>query len=157
MAATTLAAANTSGRHALEPENRTCRSCEREPFPGTRRGRNNRVRRPPFICMSMKGKDQGQRSGIPPRNRLIVIHGTFLKGIGIDILWPDLLAMTIIAMLTLCILHFRQSLERSRHGNERDGFGKDRSMKADHSDASRASHTPPAGRYTRNRNHRTIG
>jgi drug efflux transport system permease protein len=44
---------------------------------------------------------------------LIVIRGTFLKGIGFAILWPEFAAMAGIALvlLTLCILRFRKSLE----------------------------------------------
>jgi ABC-2 type transport system permease protein len=49
----------------------------------------------------------------PLRYFLIVIRGTFLKGIGVGILWPDLLAMAILAacLLTVSILRFRKSLE----------------------------------------------
>jgi ABC-2 type transport system permease protein len=49
----------------------------------------------------------------PLRYYLIVIRGTFLKGIGVAILWPDLLAMAVIAgvLLTVSILRFRKSLE----------------------------------------------
>jgi len=49
----------------------------------------------------------------PLRYYLIVIRGTFLKGIGVGVLWPDLLAMAAIAavLLTASILRFRKSLE----------------------------------------------
>jgi ABC-2 type transport system permease protein len=49
----------------------------------------------------------------PLRYFLVVIRGTFLKGIGISILWPDLAAMGAIAavLLTVSILRFRKSLE----------------------------------------------
>lgn len=49
----------------------------------------------------------------PLRYFLIVIRGTFLKGIGLSILWPDLMAMAAIAavLLTASILRFRKSLE----------------------------------------------
>lgn len=49
----------------------------------------------------------------PLRYFLIVIRGTFLKGIGLGILWPDLLAMAAIAavLLSASILRFRKSLE----------------------------------------------
>ena len=49
----------------------------------------------------------------PLRYYLVVIRGTFLKGIGIAILWPDFLAMAIIAavLLTVSVLRFRKSLE----------------------------------------------
>jgi len=49
----------------------------------------------------------------PLRYFLIVIRGTFLKGIGVSILWPELLAMAAIAtaLLAVSILRFRKSLE----------------------------------------------
>lgn len=49
----------------------------------------------------------------PLRYYLIVIRGTFLKGVGLNILWPDFSAMAAIAvvLLTLSILRFRKSLE----------------------------------------------
>jgi ABC-2 type transport system permease protein len=49
----------------------------------------------------------------PLRYFLVVIRGTFLKGIGLNILWPDFLAMAAIAaaLLTISILRFRKSLE----------------------------------------------
>jgi ABC-2 type transport system permease protein len=49
----------------------------------------------------------------PLRYFLIVIRGTFLKGIGVDILWPDLLAMGAITagLLAVSILCFRKSLD----------------------------------------------
>jgi ABC-2 type transport system permease protein len=49
----------------------------------------------------------------PLRYYLIVIRGTFLKGIGLAVLWPELLALGTIsaALLTVSILRFRKSLE----------------------------------------------
>ena len=49
----------------------------------------------------------------PLRYFLVVIRGTFLKGVGLNVLWPDLAAMAAIAvaLLTLSILRFRKSLE----------------------------------------------
>ena len=49
----------------------------------------------------------------PLRYYLVVIRGTFLKGIGLDILWPDFAAMAAIALVlqTISILRFRKSLE----------------------------------------------
>ncbi len=49
----------------------------------------------------------------PLRYYLIVIRGTFLKGIGFAVLWPEFLAMATIAavLLTVSILRFRKSLE----------------------------------------------
>lgn len=49
----------------------------------------------------------------PLRYYLVVIRGTFLKGIGLGILWPDFSAMAAIAaaLLLLSTLRFRKSLE----------------------------------------------
>jgi ABC-2 type transport system permease protein len=49
----------------------------------------------------------------PLRFYLVVIRGTFLKGVGLDVLWPDLAAMTAIAacLLTVSILRFKKSVE----------------------------------------------
>ncbi|MGD0024556.1 MAG: ABC transporter permease [Xanthobacteraceae bacterium] len=49
----------------------------------------------------------------PLRYYLVVIRGTFLKGVGLTVLWPELTAMAAIALalLTLSILRFRKSLE----------------------------------------------
>jgi ABC-2 type transport system permease protein len=49
----------------------------------------------------------------PLRYFLVVIRGTFLKGIGLGILWPDFVAMAAIAvvLLTFSTLRFRKSLE----------------------------------------------
>lgn len=49
----------------------------------------------------------------PLRYYLVVIRGTFLKGVGLTVLWPGLAAMAAIALalLTLSILRFRKSLE----------------------------------------------
>jgi ABC-2 type transport system permease protein len=49
----------------------------------------------------------------PLRYYLVVIRGTFLKGVGIAVLWPEFLAMAIIAaaLLAVSILRFRKSLE----------------------------------------------
>jgi len=49
----------------------------------------------------------------PLRYYLVVIRGTFLKGVGLSVLWPELSAMAAIAavLLTMSILRFRKSLE----------------------------------------------
>lgn len=49
----------------------------------------------------------------PLRYFLVVIRAVFLKGIGIGVLWPDLVAMSLLAaaMLTLSVLRFRKSLD----------------------------------------------
>ena len=50
---------------------------------------------------------------IPLRYFLVVLRGTYLKGVGMDILWPQMAAMAGlgIGMLTLAILRFRKSVE----------------------------------------------
>jgi ABC-2 type transport system permease protein len=49
----------------------------------------------------------------PLRYYLVVIRGVLLKGVGLSVLWPEFVAMAIIAsvLLTLSILRFRKSLE----------------------------------------------
>jgi ABC-2 type transport system permease protein len=49
----------------------------------------------------------------PLRYYLIVIRGVLLKGVGLDVLWPELLAMAALAaaLLALSILRFRKTLE----------------------------------------------
>jgi len=49
----------------------------------------------------------------PLRYFLIIVRGTFLKGVGLDVLWPQLAALAAIAisLLTLSILRFRKSLD----------------------------------------------
>jgi ABC-2 type transport system permease protein len=50
---------------------------------------------------------------IPLRYFLIVIRGTYLKGVGVDILWPQMAAMAGlgVALLTLSILRFHKALD----------------------------------------------
>ena len=49
----------------------------------------------------------------PLRYYLLIIRGTFLKGVGLDILWPQFLALAIISagLLAVSILRFRKSLD----------------------------------------------
>lgn len=49
----------------------------------------------------------------PLRYYLVVIRATFLKGVGLDALWPDLLGMAVlgVALLTFSVLRFRKSLD----------------------------------------------
>ncbi len=49
----------------------------------------------------------------PLRYFLVVIRAVFLKGVGIDVLWPDLLALALLAagLLGLSVLRFRKSLD----------------------------------------------
>lgn len=50
---------------------------------------------------------------IPLRYFLVVLRGTYLKGIGMDILWPQMLAMAGLAMilLTVAVLRFHKALD----------------------------------------------
>ena len=49
----------------------------------------------------------------PVRYYLVVIRGTFLKGVGLDVLWPQFVALALLgtALLTISILRFRKSLD----------------------------------------------
>jgi ABC-2 type transport system permease protein len=49
----------------------------------------------------------------PLRYYLVVIRGVLLKGVGLNVLWPDFLAMAALAaaLLALSILRFRKTLE----------------------------------------------
>ncbi len=49
----------------------------------------------------------------PLRYFLIVLRGTFLKGLGLRVLWPQMLAMAVIGatVLSVSILRFRKSLD----------------------------------------------
>jgi ABC-2 type transport system permease protein len=50
---------------------------------------------------------------IPLRYFLVVIRGTYLKGAGMDILWPQMAAMAVlgVALLTAAILRFHKALD----------------------------------------------
>jgi ABC-2 type transport system permease protein len=50
---------------------------------------------------------------IPLRYFLIVIRGTYLKGVGMAILWPQMAAMAGLgfALLTAAILRFHKALD----------------------------------------------
>lgn len=50
---------------------------------------------------------------IPLRYFLIVLRGTYLKGVGLDILWPQMAAMGILgtALLTIAILRFHKAID----------------------------------------------
>lgn len=49
----------------------------------------------------------------PVRYYLVVIRGTFIKGIGLDLLWPEMLGMATLtlALLGTSVLRFRKSLD----------------------------------------------
>jgi ABC-2 type transport system permease protein len=49
----------------------------------------------------------------PLRYFLIVLRGTYLKGVGLDILWPQMAAMAVLGflLLTAAILRFHKALD----------------------------------------------
>jgi len=66
-----------------------------------------------FPISSMPQVLQWMTYANPLRYYLVVIRGTFLKGVGFSVLWPELTAMAAIAatLLVASILRFRKSLE----------------------------------------------
>ncbi len=66
-----------------------------------------------FPISSMPGALQWLTYLDPVRYYLVIIRGTFLKGVGMAVLWPQMLALTVLsaALLTACILRFRKSLD----------------------------------------------
>jgi drug efflux transport system permease protein len=66
-----------------------------------------------FPISSMPDWLQWITLGDPLRYYLIVVRGTFLKGLGFDVLWPELAAMGGLAMLliVISIMRFRKSLD----------------------------------------------
>jgi drug efflux transport system permease protein len=66
-----------------------------------------------FPISSMPKVLQWMTYANPLRYYLVVIRGTFLKGVGLSVLWPEFAAMEAIAiiLLTASILRFRKSLE----------------------------------------------
>jgi ABC-2 type transport system permease protein len=49
----------------------------------------------------------------PVRYYLVIIRGTFLKGVGMAVLWPQMLALAVlgVALLAASIWRFRKSLD----------------------------------------------
>jgi ABC-2 type transport system permease protein len=49
----------------------------------------------------------------PLRYFLVVIRGTYLKGVGMDILWPQMAAMAVlgVTLLTVSVLRFHKALD----------------------------------------------
>lgn len=49
----------------------------------------------------------------PVRYDLVIIRATFLKGVGLDVLWPQFLALFVIAvaLLGVAVMRFRKSLD----------------------------------------------
>jgi ABC-2 type transport system permease protein len=66
-----------------------------------------------FPIASMPSVLQWITYTIPLRYFLVVLRSTFLKGVGLDVLWPQMLAMAVIGatMLTVSVFRFRKSLD----------------------------------------------
>jgi len=66
-----------------------------------------------FPISSMPRPMQWITYGNPLRYFLIVIRGVYLKGVGLDVLWPQMAALAILAtfLLTLSVLRFHKSLD----------------------------------------------
>jgi ABC-2 type transport system permease protein len=66
-----------------------------------------------FPIASMPAVLQWITYTIPLRYFLVVLRSTFLKGVGLDVLWPQMLAMAVIGatMLAVSVLRFRKSLD----------------------------------------------
>lgn len=49
----------------------------------------------------------------PLRYFLVVLRGTYLKGVGLDILWPQMLAMAVLGagLLATAVFRFRKTLD----------------------------------------------
>ena len=49
----------------------------------------------------------------PLRYYLVIIRATLLKGVGLDLLWPQMLALAAIAasLLLVAVLRFKKSLD----------------------------------------------
>jgi ABC-2 type transport system permease protein len=66
-----------------------------------------------FPITSMPAAMQWVTYADPLRYFLIVLRGTFLKGVGLDVLWPQMaaLACLTIILLTIGVLRFRKSVD----------------------------------------------
>jgi ABC-2 type transport system permease protein len=66
-----------------------------------------------FPIASMPAVLQWITYTIPLRYFLVVLRSTFLKGVGLDVLWPQMLAMAVIGatMLAVSVFRFRKSLD----------------------------------------------
>jgi drug efflux transport system permease protein len=66
-----------------------------------------------FPIASMPGALQWVTLADPMRYYLIVVRGTFLKGLGFSVLWPEMATMAALAsvLIAIAILRFRKSLD----------------------------------------------
>ena len=66
-----------------------------------------------FPIMAMPKWMQDFSYAIPLRYFLVVLRGTYLKGVGLDVLWPQMAIMAAlgVGLLTIAILRFRKALD----------------------------------------------
>ena len=66
-----------------------------------------------FPISSMPEVMQWMTYANPLRYFLVVIRGVYLKGVGLDVLWPQMMGLAILAtfLLTLAVLRFHKSLD----------------------------------------------
>jgi ABC-2 type transport system permease protein len=66
-----------------------------------------------FPISSMPEVMQWMTYANPLRYFLVVIRGVYLKGVGLDVLWPQMMGLAILAtfLLTLSVLRFHKSLD----------------------------------------------
>jgi ABC-2 type transport system permease protein len=66
-----------------------------------------------FPIASMPPVLQWLTYAIPLRYFLVVLRSTFLKGVGLDVLWPQMLAMALLGatMVAISVFRFRKSLD----------------------------------------------
>jgi ABC-2 type transport system permease protein len=66
-----------------------------------------------FPISSMPEVMQWMTYANPLRYFLVVIRGVYLKGVGLDVLWPQMAALALLAtfLLTLAVLRFHKSLD----------------------------------------------
>jgi ABC-2 type transport system permease protein len=66
-----------------------------------------------FPISAMPQWMQNLSYAIPLRYFLVVLRGTYLKGVGMDVLWPQMSAMAGIGLtlLTMAVLRFRKALD----------------------------------------------
>ena len=66
-----------------------------------------------FDLSSMPRVLQFVSYAVPARYFITVVRGVFLKGVGLDALWPDMLGMAVlgVGLLSISIARFKKSLD----------------------------------------------